>query len=47
MPYWIGTILKINRSKSKDEPVDGEMDNKATLEVRWYWNPEELRFWGL
>jgi hypothetical protein len=47
--YWIGIVLKIHRSKKPKGAanIDGEIDQKANLEVRWYFNPEELRFWGL
>lgn len=44
--YWIGTVRKIRRSDG-DDWADGELDNDASLEVRWWLTWQEINMYGM
>lgn len=44
--YWIGTVRKIRRSDMHDWQ-DGELDNDAALEIRWWLTWQEINTYGM
>lgn len=44
--YWIGTVRKIRRSDMGDW-TDGELDNDAALEIRWWLTWQEINTYGM